>query len=388
MARASPMASAAVVDDVGARFIGHASSATLTSSTTSHWRASVEPGLPVRSTIGTPSRLSGGRIASTSSVSPEFESASTTSPRATMPRSPCTPSAGCRKYAGVPVDARVAAILRPTRPDLPMPVTMTRPAQPRSVSTARAKPASSLGTRARIASASSRRTRSAMRRRSGPLICLSGGPEMAPRPPALGRAPAQPWRASGTRPQALGGAPAQPWRASGTRPPALGRAPAPPWRASGTRPPALGRAPAPPWRASGTQDVSSCPPLGVHPVDREQLVEQARQHVDPQHVRPVRERPAVGQRAVGVFVHLHEERVDAERHRGAREGRDVLALATRAVPRPARQLHRVRGVEDDRVAELAHVGQAAHIDHEVVIAERRPPLGQQYRLVALREDLG
>src|SRR5688572_11404593 len=29
------------------------------------------------------------------------------------------------------------------------------------------------------------------------LICFSGGPEMAPRPPALGRAAAEPWRASG-----------------------------------------------------------------------------------------------------------------------------------------------------------------------------------------------
>src|SRR2546426_11659885 len=40
-------------------------------------------------------------------------------------------------------------------------------------------------------------------RRKG-LIDLPGGPDMAPRPPALGRAPAQPWRASGTRPPALG----------------------------------------------------------------------------------------------------------------------------------------------------------------------------------------
>src|SRR5439155_9690093 len=179
-----------------------------------------------------------------------------------------------------------------------MPVTITRPAQARSVSTARAKPSSSLGTSARIASASSRNTRSAMRRRSGVLmLLLSGGPEMAPRPPALGRAPAPPWRASGTqeapRPPALGRAPAQPWRASGTqeapRPPALGRAPAQPWRASGTqeapRPPELGRARAKPWRALGTRDVSSCPTLGVNAVDRQQVVEQAGQVVDPQHVR-------------------------------------------------------------------------------------------------------
>src|SRR3989475_13095171 len=92
-------------------------------------------------------------------------------------------------------------------------------------------------------------------RRKG-LIDLPGGPEMAPRPPALGPAPAEPWRASGTRP------------------------------------PALGRAPAEPGRASGTRNVSSCPLLGVHPVDRERPVEQVRQHVDPQHVLPVRQRPA------------------------------------------------------------------------------------------------
>ena len=45
------------------------------------------------------------------------------------PRSPCTASAGCRKNAGVPVLESVAAILRQMMPDLPMPVTMTRPLQ-------------------------------------------------------------------------------------------------------------------------------------------------------------------------------------------------------------------------------------------------------------------
>ena len=38
-----------------------------------------------------------------------------------MPRSPWLASAGCTKKAGVPVEAKVAAILRPTWPDLPMP---------------------------------------------------------------------------------------------------------------------------------------------------------------------------------------------------------------------------------------------------------------------------
>ena len=44
-----------------------------------------------------------------------------------MPRSPWLASLGWTKKAGVPVEAKVAAILRPTWPDLPMPVTITRP---------------------------------------------------------------------------------------------------------------------------------------------------------------------------------------------------------------------------------------------------------------------
>ena len=198
------MASAAVVEDVGARFIGHASSVTLTSRTTSDCRASVDFGWPVRRMIGTPRRLSGGRIASISSVSPEFDKASTTSPRATMPMSPWTPSAGCRKNAGVPVEASVAAILRPTRPDLPMPVTMTRAAQPWSTSTARSNRWSSLGITPRIASASMRSTRSA-RRRQFWLTCRPAPPgsPAADRAAAAGRRCAACWgrrRGAGRRP--------------------------------------------------------------------------------------------------------------------------------------------------------------------------------------------
>ena len=70
----------------GARFIGQASSATPTSRTTSACRASVEPGVPgEEDRAGSPSRLIAGSTASTSSVSPEFDSASTTSSRASMP---------------------------------------------------------------------------------------------------------------------------------------------------------------------------------------------------------------------------------------------------------------------------------------------------------------
>ena len=44
-----------------------------------------------------------------------------------MPRSPWLASPGWTKKAGVPVEAKVAAILRATWPDLPMPVTISRP---------------------------------------------------------------------------------------------------------------------------------------------------------------------------------------------------------------------------------------------------------------------
>ena len=65
----------------------------------------------------------------TSSVSPEVERAITTSSGWMMPMSPWMASAGCRKTAGLPVEVMVAAILRPIRPDLPMPVTTTWPRQ-------------------------------------------------------------------------------------------------------------------------------------------------------------------------------------------------------------------------------------------------------------------
>ncbi len=70
---------------------------------------------------GTPRRLIAGTMVRISSVSPEFDSASTASSRVIMPTSPWLASPGCMKNAGVPVLARVAAILPPMCPDLPMP---------------------------------------------------------------------------------------------------------------------------------------------------------------------------------------------------------------------------------------------------------------------------
>ncbi len=89
-----------------------------------------------------PKRLMVGKIFSSSSLSPELESAITTSPSVIMPKSPWLASAGCIKKAGVPVLARVAAILPPICPDLPIPLTTTRPWQCRISMTAASKFAS------------------------------------------------------------------------------------------------------------------------------------------------------------------------------------------------------------------------------------------------------
>ena len=51
----------------------------------------------------------------------------TTSPSQRQPTPPWSASVACRKCAGVPVLDSVAAILAPTIPDLPIPVTTTRP---------------------------------------------------------------------------------------------------------------------------------------------------------------------------------------------------------------------------------------------------------------------
>ena len=135
-ASASPMASWAVVLAVGAKFSGQASWATLVSSTMSACCASEDCALPVSATSITCKRRRVGKIALSSALSPLLEIASTTSADVIMPRSPWLASPGCTNMAGVPVDARVAAILRPMWPLLPMPITTTRPLQRKMACTA------------------------------------------------------------------------------------------------------------------------------------------------------------------------------------------------------------------------------------------------------------
>src|SRR5258706_13125088 len=77
-----------------------------------------------------------------------------TSPLSIMPRSPWLASAGWTKYAGVPVLESVEAILRAMCPDLPMPLTTTRPLRFCTSSTAARKRSSMRSASARTASAS------------------------------------------------------------------------------------------------------------------------------------------------------------------------------------------------------------------------------------------
>ena len=71
-----------------------------------------------------------------------------------MPRSPWLASPGCTKKAGLPVLAKVAAILPPMWPDLPMPRTTMRPVQCNMSSQACAKWSSIRATNAATARAS------------------------------------------------------------------------------------------------------------------------------------------------------------------------------------------------------------------------------------------
>ncbi len=162
-ARASPTARAAVVLAVGARFSGQASAGTRMSRCTVAICPRVESGFPVKAINGTPKRLITGSMVRISAVSPEFDSASTASSRVIMPISPWLASPGCTKNAGVPVLARVAAILPAIWPDFPIPVTTMRPRQLRQMRQARAKSVPRRGSCARNPSIS---TLSAWRPRS------------------------------------------------------------------------------------------------------------------------------------------------------------------------------------------------------------------------------
>lgn len=130
-ASASPSASVAAVDDVGAtKCPSPASSIRPSRSATvlSRTRLFSSPrSPPVIEMIGSPSWCRIAASPTTSSVSPEKDSAMTVSHDRNRPRSPCAASDGCTECAGTPSDDSVAAIFPPISPLLPSPVTSTVP---------------------------------------------------------------------------------------------------------------------------------------------------------------------------------------------------------------------------------------------------------------------
>ena len=81
-------------------------------------------------------------------------------------------------------------------------------------------------------------------------------------------------------------------------------------------------------------------------------------------------------------MNLHKQTVDARCNARTRKLRDVLGLSTRALSLTAWQLQTVRHVEHNRTTETLHDRKTAEVDYEVVVAKRRPSLGQQQALVA------
>ena len=71
---------------------------------------------------------------------------------------------------------------------------------------------------------------------------------------------------------------------------------------------------------------------------------------------------------------FHEDAGDADRHRRPCQHGYELALTARRGALPARQLHRVGGIEDHRASRLAHDRQTAHVGDQIVIAEGSTPL--------------
>ena len=77
-------------------------------------------------------------------------------------------------------------------------------------------------------------------------------------------------------------------------------------------------------------------------------------------------------------MRFHKQTVDADRDRGPRQHRHELALAAGLAAGRAGQLHRMRGIEHHRAAARFQDFQAAHVDHQVVVAERSAALAHQH----------
>ena len=114
IASASPIASVAVTELVGAMPKGHASLPQGISMWMSESFASDEPGLPVSEMTLSPCRRIAGMSLRTSSDSPLKLSATRMSRAETIPRSPCIACTGLRTIERVPVEEKMALIFSAT----------------------------------------------------------------------------------------------------------------------------------------------------------------------------------------------------------------------------------------------------------------------------------
>ena len=92
---------------------------------------------------------------------------------------------------------------------------------------------------------------------------------------------------------------------------------------------------------------------------------------------------AVGEGVLGVGVDLQEDAVRARRHRRPRQ-RLGVAPQPPALGAAAGELERVGDVVDHRDAVLVEHGEAAHVHHQVVVAEGDAALGDGHPAVAGR----
>lgn len=127
-----------VVEAIGARFMGHPSLSTDNGKTTCAPFASELLVSLVTAIIWFPCPRRKGMISTVSRVSPLLLINMATSSEPMAPISPCRASAACIATETLPVDERVAAILAPTRPDFPRPMTKIFPLQSKQIRTASA----------------------------------------------------------------------------------------------------------------------------------------------------------------------------------------------------------------------------------------------------------
>src|SRR5262245_29169875 len=80
-------------------------------------------------------------------------------------------------------------------------------------------------------------------------------------------------------------------------------------------------------------------------------------------------------------MRLHKDAGNPSPDRRPRQHRNELALAARSGALAARKLDRVGRIEHHRAAGLAHRGETAHVDNEVVVTEAEAALADEDLLV-------